>query len=54
MDAWGWQRLSPWLDRRSSMPIGPLFCVIDGSTRGRRWTAPAVRIQLRRLAEQAG
>ncbi len=36
------------------MPIGPLFCVIDGSTRGRPRSAPAVRIQLRRLAHQAG
>jgi len=54
MDDWGWQRLQPWLDERRSMSIGPLFCVIDGPTRGRSWTAPAVRIQLRRLAEQAG
>ena len=54
MDDWGSQQLSPWLERRSALPIGPLFCVIDGPTRGRPWTAPAVRIQLRRLAEQAG
>ncbi len=54
MDDWGWQRLSPWLAQRRSMPIGPLFCVIDGPTRGRPWTAAAVRIQLRRLAAQAG
>ena len=54
VDDWGWQQLSPWLERRRSMPIGPLFCVIDGPTRGRPWAAPAVRIQLRRLAEQAG
>jgi len=54
MDDWGWQQLSRWLDRRGSLPIGSLFCVIDGPTRGRPWTAPAVRIQLRRLAEQAG
>jgi site-specific recombinase XerD len=54
MDDWGWERLRPWLERRSSMPVGPLFCVIDGPTRGRQWTAPAVRIQLRRLAAEAG
>jgi integrase len=38
----------------SSLPIGPLFCVIDGPTRGRPWAAPAVRLQLRRLAAEAG
>ncbi len=53
MDDWGWERLRPWLERRSSMPIGPLFCVIGGPTRGRPWAPPAVRIQLRRLAAEA-
>ena len=32
----------------------PLFCVIDGSTRGRPWSATAARAQLRRLAAEAG
>ena len=54
MDDWGWEQLRPWLRRRSSLPIGRLFCVIDGPTRGRPWSAPAARIQLRRLAIQAG
>ncbi len=54
MDDWGWEHLRPWLGRRPSMPLGPLFCVIDGATRGRPWAAPAVRIQLRRLAAEAG
>jgi integrase len=54
MDDWGWERLRPWLEQRNSMPIGPLFCVIDGPTRGRPWAAPAVRTQLRRLAGEAG
>ncbi|MGI8633427.1 MAG: hypothetical protein ACR2NA_12910 [Solirubrobacterales bacterium] len=35
-------------------PVGPLFCVIDGPTCGRPWSAAAVRIQLRRLAAEAG
>jgi hypothetical protein len=35
MDDWGWERLRPWLQRRSSLPVGPLFCVIDGATRRR-------------------
>ena len=54
MDGLGWQRLSPWLEQRRSMPVGPVFCVIDGPTRGRSWSAPAVRLQLRRLAVAAG
>jgi integrase len=30
MDTWGWEQLSPWLGARVELPIGPLFCVIDG------------------------
>ena len=36
------------------LPVGRLFCVIDGPTRGRPWAPGAVRTQLRRLAAQAG
>ena len=54
MDDWGWDQLRPWLDRRVALSVGSLFCVIDGPTRGRPWTAPAVRLQLRRLAVEAG
>lgn len=49
-DDWGWEQLRPWLARRVEMPVGPLFCVIDGPARGRPWAAPAVRIQLRQPA----
>ena len=35
MDDWGWQELGPWLIARVALPIGPLFCVINGRTRGR-------------------
>jgi hypothetical protein len=35
MDDWGWEQLHPWLAARAERPVGPLFCVIDGSTRGR-------------------
>ena len=31
-----------------------LFCVIDGPTRGRAWSATAARVELRHLALQAG
>jgi site-specific recombinase XerD len=35
MDAWGWEQLAPWLAARVELPVGPLFCIIDGPTRGR-------------------
>jgi integrase len=54
MDAWGWEQLRPWLTSRRDLPVGPLFCVIDGPTRGRPWSSAAVRVELRRLANQAG
>ena len=34
MDAWGWSALEPWLADRVKLPVGALFCVIDGPTRG--------------------
>ena len=54
MDAWGWSALQPWLADRVELPVGPLFCVIDGLTRGRAWSASAARIELRHLALNAG
>jgi site-specific recombinase XerD len=54
MDDWAWDQLRPWLDARAELPIGRLFCVIDGATRGRPWAPGAVRTQLRRLAAEAG
>jgi site-specific recombinase XerD len=32
MEEWGWGQLRPWLHRRVALPVGPLFCVIDGAT----------------------
>jgi hypothetical protein len=49
IDAWGWEQLRPWLAARVELPIGPLFCVIDGPTRGRPWSSA----KFRRLAAQA-
>lgn len=37
MDHWGWTQLEPWLELRSRLPVGTLFCVLRGPTR------PAVR-----------
>src|SRR2546428_2091526 len=54
MDRWGWENLRPWLSERLELPAGPLFCVIDGPTRGRPWSAAAVRTEFRRHAGEAG
>ena len=35
MDVWGFEHVRPWLEARRVIPVGPLFCVIDGRTRGR-------------------
>jgi integrase len=39
MDDWGWEQLQPWLAVRVELPVGPLFCVIDGPTCGRPWSS---------------
>jgi site-specific recombinase XerD len=59
MDQFGFEQLPPvwsaaWLPVRVLLPPGPLFCVIDGPTRGRRWAATAARAELRQLATEAG
>jgi site-specific recombinase XerC len=55
MDAWAWgTTIEPWLADRAGPPIGPLFCVIDGPTRGRAWSDSAARVELRHLALKAG
>jgi site-specific recombinase XerD len=54
MDAWGWEELQPWLNVRRELPVGPLFCIISGATRGRHWTPAAARADLRRTAATAG
>jgi site-specific recombinase XerD len=54
MDTWGWEELQPWLELRLELPVGPLFCVINGPTRGRGWSSAAARTDLRRTAATAG
>ena len=54
MDAWGWSAIEPWLTDRVGLPVGALFCVIDGPTRGRAWSDSAARVELRQLALNAG
>jgi site-specific recombinase XerD len=43
-----------WLDLRRELPVGPLLCVINATTRGRHWSAAAARAELRRAAATAG
>ena len=54
LDARGWRTLDPWLDYRGRLPVGPLFCVLHGPSRGRPWSAAAVRRELRRAGARAG
>src|SRR3954469_21754286 len=54
MDEWAWEQLRPWLAARAELPAGPLFCIIDGPTRGRPWSAAAVRREFRAIAAKAG
>jgi site-specific recombinase XerD len=54
MDTWAWSALAPWLLDRAELPVGPLFCVIVGATRGHRWSASAARLELHRVATDAG
>jgi len=50
----GWGQLQPWLKTRLELPVGPLFCIVTGPTRGRHWSNAAARADLRRTAARAG
>lgn len=54
MDAWAWSAIEPWLADRGGLPVRALFCVIDGPTCGRSWSASAARVELRHLALKPG
>jgi site-specific recombinase XerD len=54
MDRWAWEQLEPWLAVRAGLPVGALFCILRGLTRGRPCTAAGIRVQLRNAATQAG
>jgi site-specific recombinase XerD len=54
MDRWGWEHLDRWLLFRSSLPVGALFCVLRGPTRGRPCAPAGIRMQLRNTALAAG
>ncbi len=54
MDRWAWEQLKPWLEIRTTLPVGMLLCVIHGPTRGRPWAASSAREELRAVALRAG
>jgi site-specific recombinase XerD len=54
MDRWAWEQLEPWLARRATLPVGPLFCILRGPTRGRPCAPAGIRAQLRKTAQAAG
>lgn len=54
MDPWAFEHLDRWLQIRSGLPIGALFSVLRGATRGRPCSPAGVRSQLRDAALTAG
>jgi integrase len=54
MDRWAWEQLTPWLQLRTTLPVGALFCVLRGPTAGRPWAPAGVRSQLHQAAARAG
>jgi site-specific recombinase XerD len=54
MDRWAWEHLDQWLELRTSLPVGALFCVLRGPTRGRPCAPTGIRGQLRSTAQAAG
>jgi site-specific recombinase XerD len=54
MDRWAWDQLQPWLALRATLPVGALFCILRGPTRGRPCALAGVRAQLRRTAQTTG
>lgn len=54
MDRWAREHLDPWLKIRATLPVGALFCVLRGPTRGRPCAPAGVRSQLHDVALAAG
>jgi site-specific recombinase XerD len=54
MDRWAWSHLEPWLELRRGLPVGRLFCVLRGPTRGRPCAPAGIRAQLQQTALAAG
>jgi site-specific recombinase XerC len=54
MDRWAWSHLEPWLEMRTTLPVGRVFCVVRGPTRGRPCAPAVIRAQLHHAALTAG
>jgi site-specific recombinase XerD len=54
MDRWAWSHVEPWLQLRAGLPVGRLFCIIRGPTRGRPCAPAGIRGQLHHAAVAAG
>ncbi len=54
MDPWAWAQIEPWLEQRRELPVGSLFCVLRGATRGRPCSPAGIRAQLHQTAATAG
>jgi site-specific recombinase XerD len=54
MDRWAWSHLDPWLQLRKELPVGRLFGIVRGPTRGRACTSAGIRAQLHQTATIAG
>ena len=54
MDPWAWERLEPWLAIRATLPVGALFCILRGPTRGQPCSPAGIRSQLHGAAQAAG
>ena len=50
IDDWAWEHVCRWTEHRVQLPVGPLFCILAGPTRGRGWSATAARGEVGRLA----
>jgi site-specific recombinase XerC len=54
MDCWAWAHLEPWLQLRTALPPGALFCVLRGPTLGGPCAPAGIRGQLHHAAIAAG
>ena len=54
MDSWAWPQLEPWLQLRTELPVGALFCVVRGPTRGRPCAPPESAPNCTSAAQAAG
>jgi site-specific recombinase XerD len=54
IDDFGFELLDPWLEIRPRYPVGPLFCVVEGKTKGNRVNRSTVAAKLHEWAQDAG